>query len=718
MSSGTRHAREGAAKAARPETKRPAPRAARRLIDPLLPLILLAALALRLWGVGVNVPDPRVADIPMDDTAVDEGDRRATQYAWDMWRGGNGPLNLNPGTGDWPGLPFYTTLAAQVAYRGYDLALHPGSTPASFQGRAVAHPAGVFLAGRIIGVLLGLASVLLIYVLGAQLGGRAVGRMAALFLAFLPFHVYSSQRVSDPNLLSLVFMTGAAIAMVRIARGGGWRDSILGGACVGLAAASKYVPGVLLAPLAFAHIGPAPKEGRALPVTVSWRRLGAAVAAAALAFALASPFTLLDWRHKQEDVNAQQVRLMTEWVGLSAGPRALPTYLVATLPSMLTWVGYLLALAGCVLLWRRGREGQAVLFIPILFVAAVGLLGLAQPRFVLPAVGVLAIAAALAVAAIGDAITKGAGTRARGGPPWIPIVAASAAIVWSLATVAATQADVAKPDARHVAYGVVTRSIAPNALLALDVYGPVLRRGPGARFALLWPFYASHSEFVSAGFHYEWLDGLRYYMTSSEVTRRFEGGDPRSAREHDFYRWIRENGAKVWASDPSTMSGPQIELYSLPHAISTPAARDSLWAAEAKARPPGERLIKWTSDLASDFLLAGDAPRAEEWAERGLSSGTSSVRQTLYETLSMARYQGGDRAGAERAAAAGSALYPQAPLLHVFRGMSLEALGRPGPAMEEYRLALPLTTRHEARAFVAAAIARLEARPSLARAGR
>jgi hypothetical protein len=52
-----------------------------RGLDRLLLLILLGGLALRLLGIADRLPSREVADNPFDDTAVDEGDRRAMQYA-------------------------------------------------------------------------------------------------------------------------------------------------------------------------------------------------------------------------------------------------------------------------------------------------------------------------------------------------------------------------------------------------------------------------------------------------------------------------------------------------------------------------------------------------------------------------------------------------------------------------------------------------------------
>lgn len=678
-------------------------------MDPILALILVAGLALRLWGVGDKLPDSRLADIPWDDTTVDEGDRRAMMFAWQMWYGDPGRLHLNPGTGDWPGLPFYLTLGSQVAYRAYDALLRPGSDGAAFARRVKEHPAEIFLAARLPSVVLGVWSLFLIYRLGVLLGGRRAGRFAAGFLAIMPFHVFSSQRVSDPNLLSLVFMTAASISLVEIVRRGAMRDSLLAGAWIGLAGASKYLPLVLLGPLALAHVGPRGGE-RGPRVSVRWRPLAAGVAAAALAFALTSPFTFLDWSNKARDVKAQEARHMAEWAGISAHARALPTYLVETLPGMMTWAGYLLAVAGCVLLWRRGRAGRILVLIPILFVAGVGALGLAQPRFVFPATGILALAAAVAAIEIADRLSRlrpSAIQPARTAAA-IPLLIFAGFGAWGLSTAAATKRSMTLPDSRHAAYTWIVRSVHPNAMLALDSYGPVFREGADGRRAVLWPFHTFRPELIRTATHPEWLDGIRYYLTSSEVTRRFEGSDPRYETERSFYSWIHRNGTKVWSTDPAATFGPQLDLYELPRVISTRGTRDSLWQA-ARGDRRGRRIASWTADLAQNFLWSGDAARAEEWARRGLELSSEATGASLTETLSMALIEQGDAAGAEKVAREGLRLYPRSPLLHLFHAMALEALARPGEALEAYRLALPLSPNEGSRAYVENAIRRLTA---------
>jgi hypothetical protein len=687
----------------------------RRTIDRTLMLILAATFALRLWGLTDRLPSPRLADSPMDDTAVDEGDRRAMKYAWPMWWGGTQPLHLNPGTGDWPGLPFYLTLGSQTAYRAYDFTRHPGSTAASFRQRAESEPAGIFLAARLPSVVLGTVSVYLVYLLGLSLVGRVVGLLAAAFLALMPFHIVSSQRISDPNLLSLVFMTAAVLATVRLMRTRAVADSIWAGVWVGLAGASKYVPLVLAAPLSLAHVVRT-SDGRPWRgLIVRWRALAAALAAVLVAFFVASPFTTLDAAAKMKDIRSQESLLTSEWAGISALSGTLMAYLGNILPDMMTWGGYVVALLGCVVLWKRGAEGRMAVLIPAFFLAALSTLGQAQTRFVLPMAGVLTVACAASCAWIGERIQERIGSRTDASRANVATVSlacvAGALLVWQLGRGVAMQLERAKPDSRHVAHEWVYRSIGPKEMLALDAYGPVFQRGPTGRRAVAWPFAIARTGAVAGAFHPEWLDGVRYYIVSSEVTRRFEGRDPQYEMERRFYAWIGSHGERIWGSDPHGTFGPKIDVYRLPADISSVAGRDSLWEIVRNSPQDSGRMARWTAELAQDFLFAADLARAEEWARRGLAIGQTERRSDLFETLMLAELQAGRFDEAESTAGIAIQQYPSSGMFHFVRAMALEGTGKPRDALVEYRDAHSLTTKEDARRFMEAAISRLERSP-------
>jgi dolichyl-phosphate-mannose-protein mannosyltransferase len=659
--------------------------------DRILLAILAVALFVRLWGIADRLPDPTLGIDPIvQNTAVDEGDRRAMDYAWRMWRGGSAPLDLNPQTGDWPGLPFYLTLATQMLYRAYDFAAHGASTAAEFAARMEHDPSGMFLLGRAIGVLLGTLTVFLVYVVGTRLSDRRLGLAAALLLALNPFHVLTSQRVSDPNLLALLFVLLATVQLVR-ERAPNTRDSAIAGAMIGLAAASKYVPIVLLTVVALAQVERVDRGWR-----VRWKAIGAAVLAAAIAFFAASPYTILDWSQKSFSMTEQRWRLLSEWVGLSEAPISLPTYLTRTFPAMLGWPGYLMAIAGTALLFAQRSRGWVVAAVPILLLLPTGTMALAAERFMVPAIGSLVVAAAFAILRV-------AAWRSRLAPALLALV-----VAWPLPGYVRTRMALGLPDTRALAHAWIRQAIPGTEPMALDVYGPEFPPRFDERLAFLWPFMVTNAQLVRPAYRPEWLDGLRYYVTSSEVERRFTTAARHYPAEAAFHRWIRAHGTVVWSSDSLHASGPRLEVRALPDRISTREQRDAAWTQTMRGAMNSPRLAHWCSEMSSVFLRRGQYDRAEEWGTRGLGIQDTTSRKSLYETLALAQVQLGRLSEAEATARAGLVAYPESPLLHVDRAMALEGLGRVKEGIEEYRQALKLDSSEESAAVIRGQIARLE----------
>ena len=191
-----------------------------RSVDRLLIAVVCLAALLRFWGIADRLPDPSLGINVLEDTAVEETDRTTMGRAWNLWGGGVQKLNLNPRTGGWPALSFYATLGLQWVYRGYYSITHPGSGPGVFASYVQLGPGAreLFFFARVIGAIVGVVSVALTYFLGVSIAGRLVGVGAALLLAVNPPHIYTSQHVSDPNLLALLFVLLAAFPMIRSPR--------------------------------------------------------------------------------------------------------------------------------------------------------------------------------------------------------------------------------------------------------------------------------------------------------------------------------------------------------------------------------------------------------------------------------------------------------------------------------------------------------------------
>jgi len=660
------------AKPAKPA--KPGRRFALPSIDRALLFILIASALLRLWGIGDRLPDASLGINVIDDTAIEETDRTTIMRSWAMWRGGLQDFDLNPHTGGWPALSFYVTLGVQIVYKSWYGFVNSGATAVEFAEHVQRDSAALFLLARLVNAAIGVLSVLLTWRLALPLAGRTGAILAALFLAANPLHILTSQHISDPNLLGLVFVALAAAAMARVAEGGGIRDSVWTGVWIGLAAACKYVPLVLLLPLAMAHL-----RGR------RWKGLGIAVGVAFAAMFAASPFTFLDWKTTAEAFSAQRKSLFSDWVGQSAFPISLPTYLIASLPKSLGWPAYLLSIAGFVSLWRRGPGARIVTLIAIVILAANGLLRAAQERYLLVAFPIMMIAAAVGALRLLEFLSARLPALARRAGATVSLLAAACLVVptpelWNVRNA------LRRPDSRHEARRWITANIGPMRLLAVEIYGPVFDERE--RNLVFWPFFATQAPLVATAYRPEFLDGLETIVLSGEISRRFDADALKYPGEAGYYRWLRAKAPLLWRSDAGRLSGPSIEVRSLPNGISTRASRDSLFAALQPAPSGTYRLALWCRDMAALFARASDQERAEEWALRGLQVGATNMNPRLFAALALARLNRENFAGAEEAARLGIAQSPTAYALRLYRGMALERLGRPEESLGELREAL------------------------------
>jgi len=632
---------------------------------------------LRLWGIQDRLPDPTLGINVLEDSAIEETDRTTMGRAWAMWRGGVIPLDLNPHTGGWPALSFYTTLATQWAGKMIYWVNHPGTTAAQFESHMASGVGArdIFILARLLGAVIGVLTVVLTYRLGSLLAGRFVGIGAALLLAANVPHILVSQHVSDPNLLALLFVLLACFPIVRIARGQGTtRDSIVAGAMIGLAGACKYVPLVLGLPFLFAH-------RRGLRERAFW--LG--VAAIAVALFVATPFTFLDWQTTLRDLARQRASLFSSWVGQSAFPISLPTYLIATIPHAIGWPAYLLSIVGCVLLWKRGRAERVLVGMAVVMIVVNGMLKAAQERYVLTAIPILGLAAAAA-------FERGiAWWRARSATAVVGVAAIGAVLTvgWPLPELAQIRSTLSQPDTRHISRRWIQANLPPDAPTVIELYGPVFAE-PERLFTIS-PFFATQAPLVRPAFHPEFLDGIRFIVLSSGISSRFEGDSANYPVEVAYYRWLREHAPLLWSTAKEKASGPTIEVRSLPPSISTRAQRDSLFAVTMPRPNHTTRLALYCADLSAMFGKLNQADRAEEWARRGLRVDAKNMNGQLQITLALTLLEKRDAAGAERAAAAGIALMPRSASAHFYRGLALRQMGRGADAVAELRVAFSLS---------------------------
>ncbi len=268
----------------------------------LLALVLLGALLVRWWGLDYDLPYIYHPDEPL-----------LIVTSQNMLKTGD----LNPQHFYWPSLPIYINLLAYIPYYlvGKLLGVFhtPGDILAPVQlAMGVVHspmPTTVLL-GRLVTVGFGVGNVLLTFLLGRQLTGRSsVGLLAASMVAVSSTNVGHSRWITVDTFATF-FVLAAALAAVLVFQQGKTWHYIAAGASVGLAASCKYNAVLAVVLLLAAHF-----------LRHGWRgfkegKLFLALATSGLAFALTTPFAVLDFAKFSADVRFDSQHYATGHAGM------------------------------------------------------------------------------------------------------------------------------------------------------------------------------------------------------------------------------------------------------------------------------------------------------------------------------------------------------------------------------------------------------------------
>jgi hypothetical protein len=383
----------------------------RRATRAALAAILVLGAGLRIWGMAYGLPQPHAR--PDEDKILGpalaiarDGDPHPRQFTY-------------------PSLPTYLHTGLVLAERALGRLRLDGSIGEYVQAL---YPA------RALAVAMGVATIAATFALALQAYGRpAVALGAALVAATNLLHVLYSRFVTVDAVTSL-FVTLSLLHSVRAAQGQGRRHYVLAGVFAGLAASSKFNVGIVgLALLPAAALGVKAVSGddrrrRALMLVL-------AAVAAALAFALTSPYCVL-----RIEAVIRELRATSGILYAGSGERALFVHLRETLPSGFGWPVFLACGVGVVrALWLRRPADLALLAFLLPMFALVASVKTVFPRYLVPFVPPLAVLAAEVVL---------------GAPPVSRVLRAAAALALVLPSLlGALRLDriLARPDTRVLA---------------------------------------------------------------------------------------------------------------------------------------------------------------------------------------------------------------------------------------------------------------------------
>src|SRR5262245_46249054 len=203
------------------------PDASPRFVKWALAIVCAVGIALRVWALGFGLPGVYNPDeIPILN--------RALAFA----KGDPSPHNFL-----YPSLHFYLLFVWEALFFVAARIAGVYSSITDFQNDYFLDPSRLILAGRVLTVACGVATVLMTYAFARRLYGWLVGLTAALFLAVAPFAVRDAHYVKlDIPVTMIVMLAHVAIARLIVDRSaavarGPW---LVAGFLGGLAISTQY----------------------------------------------------------------------------------------------------------------------------------------------------------------------------------------------------------------------------------------------------------------------------------------------------------------------------------------------------------------------------------------------------------------------------------------------------------------------------------------------
>ncbi|MBI4786965.1 MAG: glycosyltransferase family 39 protein [Chloroflexi bacterium] len=420
-------------------------------------LVAIVALgtALRLAGIGYGLPYTLNPDEPTYLTVTLQ-----------ILKTGD----LNPHWWYYPSLMFYLNAAVFLLYFLIGRAVGVFSTPADIplpevitMGVGKLAMPSEFIVARGLVALFGVGIIVLVYLIARRLHpNRWVALIAALFCAVSYTLVDLSYRIG-PDIFALFFALASFYFALRIADEPNMRNYLLAGSAAGLAIASKYNAGVILVALAAAHWLKFGFSG------LRRRELYFALAAAGLAFLIATPFAVLDFPGFWWGVRFQAFSYSAEGHAGQEGDalRWYVTYLWETE----SWIGLGALIGGLLALGARRKQHWLLLSYPVVYFSIVSLMFVRNARTISQIIPFLDLLAALAIVSSFEYLVRTKRVARRVG---MVACGATVALFTVLPLQAAYGANLraTRLDDRETARVWIEQNLPAGARIALEAYAP------------------------------------------------------------------------------------------------------------------------------------------------------------------------------------------------------------------------------------------------------
>jgi 4-amino-4-deoxy-L-arabinose transferase-like glycosyltransferase len=361
-------------------------------------LILLAALALRVWHLSAGVP-----------FAVGVDEPHIINRALAILRTGD----WNTHAFDYPTLVIYLNAIAAIPWFLW------GASRGLWSSLVTIDVGALYAFERCVAALIGVWTVWLVFRLGKEVDSAWVGLVAAAQLATLSLHVRESHFVLT-DVPTTALMTLTILLSVRAGRLRTDWSFAWAGAAAGLSGAAKYNGGVVLvAPLIV-------WAGCAWCLRHRSRALAVVLLSAAAAFVIGNPYSILDLPGFLNGYGAQMGRFTARRWTAGSDPAWLVYYKHLARP-LLGWIPLAFAGAALAIVRRPSRPAwAAIIGVAAAYWYALASHSLVFARYALPLLPIVALGAAVSIVEMGRRMARLPRETVQRLAPWAVTIVATA----------------------------------------------------------------------------------------------------------------------------------------------------------------------------------------------------------------------------------------------------------------------------------------------------
>ena len=548
--------------------------------------LVVVAAGLRILGIGWGLPQVYEEATPL-------------RHAWEMWGWGlDRGFDPNPHFFNYPSLTIYIQFILQLVIFAW-LKLFGGiSDPIDFQALYILNPTPFLLMGRLVTAAFGAGTVLVTTLLARRIAGPAAGAVAGLVVAVSPLHIAKSQVVEVD--VPLTFFCALYLWFgLQVMDRPKTRRFVGLGVALGLAISTKYTAALLVLPLLpvlwFAGRRPGHPRGSVreqgrgnkrgvskkahpqAPGPARGRWTLVTLASAFAAFALTSPFVLLDFESFRLALAMERAHMQAGHFGTGAS-RSWIYYLGALGRDGIGWPGLAAAVAASVWFGVRRRKPWALMLAVFVlgYWIAVGSWSMKAPRYVLPILPPLAVLAAVLLVEAASA-RRPMGILGRRAILGVGVLAVLTPALLGLP--GAWQRT--RPDTRTLARQWILANVPAGSMIVTESYGPELigpldliplpaelkqrvEAGAPVYGVLQIPMLQVRPELSARFYDLALYAASDYVVVSSTVRDRYLAEPRRFATQAKFYRGLDAGYERAAEFTPGTGPGPTVIVYRNP----------------------------------------------------------------------------------------------------------------------------------------------------------